>query len=287
MKKIGIVADAASDLPQKIIEKYNIGIVNFKIDFGPMSEFKGNAYEKIKEAEKRGIESFVRTSQPSIQDFLSVFKEKLKEFEELICVTITSKLSGTYNSAMQAKKFLGPDLENKVEIVDSLTGSGAEGLVVLKAVDLVEKKEKLSQIAQTLQKATENIKLVAMLENHKWLQKSGRLPKIIPMGLQQMQKAKIRPLFTVKDGKIKIVGLKTKVESLSSTIFEDFKKRVEDKKVKACITHADTLKEAENLKSLIEKNLKNVEISFVNLITPILGGQLGPGTLLLSWDENK
>jgi fatty acid-binding protein DegV len=69
-QKIGIVADEGGDLPEELIKKHNISIVPFKVDLGEMKDLPGNIYQRIREAEKRGLKSFVKTSQPSPGDFL-------------------------------------------------------------------------------------------------------------------------------------------------------------------------------------------------------------------------
>lgn len=149
--KIGLVADEGGDLPKELVEKHKISIVPFKVDLGEMKDLPGNIYQKIREAEKRGLKPFIKTSQPSPGDFLNAFKGKLKEFEELICITITSKHSGTFNSAIQAKNFL--EEKDKIHVFDSLFGTGGEGLIILKAAELIEKGLKAREILEKLKEA--------------------------------------------------------------------------------------------------------------------------------------
>jgi len=107
MNKIGLVVDEAADLPKEIIEKYQMAVVPVKMDWPDLENLPGeNTFQKMREAEKRGIKSFGKTSQPSPKDFLDVLRRQFERFEELICITITSMHSGTYNSACQAKSFL-------------------------------------------------------------------------------------------------------------------------------------------------------------------------------------
>jgi len=107
MEKIGIVTEEAVDFPQEIIEKYQIAIVPVKLFWPELEEMPGeNTFQKMRELEKRGIKSFGKTSQPSIKDFLDKYNFQLERFEKIICITLTSKLSGSHNSAIQARKFL-------------------------------------------------------------------------------------------------------------------------------------------------------------------------------------
>lgn len=280
--KIGIVADEGGDLPEELIKEHQISIVPFKVDLGEMRNIPGNIYQKIREAEKRGVKSFIKTSQPSPGDFLNAFKEKLKNFEEVICLTITSKHSGTYNSAIQAREFL-PEKE-KIHIVDSLNGSGGEGLIILKVASLIKQNLEIKEILEKLKEVISKTHLIALLEDPKWIEASGRIPRFIGLGLKGAKKFGILPFLVVKKGRISPV-LKKKAKGISETLFEEFKKRISkinSEKIMVAITHADNEKEAIKLKEMI-KEVKKCQIIFLNLIGNILGGLAGPGTVALSW----
>jgi len=282
--KIGIVADEGGDLPKELIEKHKISIVPFKVDLGEMKDLAGNIYQRIREAEKRGLKSFVKTSQPSPGDFLKAFKEKLKEFEEIICVTVTSKHSGTFNSALQAREFL-PEKE-KIHVIDSMNVSGGEGLIILKAVSLIKSGLKISEILEKLKESVLKTNLVFVLENPKWAVASGRIPKVLGALLERMQNLGFYPVLTIKKGKIKLSSIRKGVKDLSSALFEEFKSKILkekiETKIKTAITHADNEKEAKKLEDLILK-VKNCKIEFKNIIGNIVGGLSGPGALALAW----
>lgn len=283
--KIGILVDEGADLPKELIEKHSISVVPFKIDWQEMKDIEGNIYQKMRKTEKRGIKSFVKTSQPSIQDFLSLFKERLKEFEELLCLTISSKLSGTFNSAIQAKNFLPQEMQEKVFVIDSLNASAGEGLLVLRTIDLIKKEKKLERIVEAFKEDILKIHLIGIFEDPKWLEAGGRIPHLLAVWIKKMQKLGIRPLLGVKNGEIKAVGFVRGVKEISSCLFKEFEARIlkeREGKIRLAITHADNLKEAKKLEGMIKK-LKNVEIAFISLIGNVLGGHVGPGAVVLAW----
>ena len=112
MEKIGIITDEAADLLKDIIGKHQIAIVPVKLDWPEIENLPGeNTFQKMRELEKRGIKSFGKTSQPSPKDFLDKYKYQLERFDKILCIILTSKLSGTYNSAIQAKKFFRARLQ--------------------------------------------------------------------------------------------------------------------------------------------------------------------------------
>jgi DegV family protein with EDD domain len=284
--KIGIVADEGGDLPGELIKKHNISIVPFKVDLGEMKDLAGNIYQRIREAEKRGLKSFVKTSQPSPGDFLKAFKEKLKEFEEIICITVTSKHSGTFNSALQAREYL-PE-KDKIHVVDSMSVSGGEGLIILKAVSLIKSGLKINEILGKLKQSVLKTNLIFVLESPKWAVASGRIPKVLGTLLERMQNLGFYPVLTLKKGKIGLSSIRKGVKDLSSALFEEFKSKILkekiDSEIKIAITHADNEKEAKKLEDLILK-VKNCKIEFKNIIGNIVGGLSGPGALALAWQE--
>jgi len=277
-KNIGIVADEAVDLSEKIIKENDISIVNFKLELGELEKFPGNIYEKMRTAEKQGKISFVKTSQPSINDFAKAFNEKLKEYKEIICFTISSKVSGTYNSAIQAQKFLSSELKERVHVFDTLNGSAGEGLIALKAIELIKQKLHIKEIINKLSEEIKNTHLLGIYENGKWLEASGRIPRFINKGAERIG---IKPVFGFKDGKLKIVAIK-RVQEVADILFEEFKKKIEpNKKTIAAITHADNEPQANKLKDLLSK--LNIDVAFNTMVCLPIGGHIGPGALVLSW----
>jgi DegV family protein with EDD domain len=277
---IGIVADEAVDLPEELIKNNDITLVRFKIELQELEKFPGNIYEKMKAADKLGKISFVKTSQPSINDFAKAFNEKLKTYKEIICFTISSKLSGTYNSAIQAQKFLSAELRERVHVFDTLNASASEGIVVLKTINLLKNGLKAKEIIEKLSMDLKNITLRGIYENGKWLEASGRLPRFINKGAEKMG---IKPVFGIKDGKLAIVGIK-RVKEMADVLFEEFKKKIQpNKPIIVGITHADNEEQANKLKELLSKI--NINLTFSSLVCIPIGGHIGPGTLVLAWDQ--
>ncbi len=290
MQKIGLVLDEAADLPKEMIEKEQIETVSFKIDFQQLKDLTGNIYQRMREGEKRGIPTFIKTSQPSPKDFLNAFKKQLQRFENVICITITSKLSGTYNSAVQAKSFLEEKLKNKTLIIDSLTGSAGEGLLAIKALKLAQKGEGFEEIVKKIRETVPKIHLVAMVEDPKWLEACGRLSHLAAVWVRKMQQIGVRPLICVRKGKLWPAGIKTGVKDISTALFKEIElktleMRKKGRKINVAITHTDNLEGAEKLKQMIEKKLKDIKITFVNFTNSAIGGLAGPGALIISWEE--
>lgn len=287
---IGIVSDEAGDLPASLVQENTISIINFKIEYGELEKIPGNPFQKIRTAEKEGIPSLIKTSQPSLNAFLKTFEEKLKTFQSVICVTISSKVSGAYNSAVQAVKFLPAAMQDKVQVIDSLTGSGSQGLIVLRVAELIKSTQlKAHEIAEQVRKEINSFKLIGAYDKPKWLEASGRLPKFLPAALEQAEKRNIKPIFAIRDGKLALISIKKNLNGLAQLLFEEFEKQTKNiktagKKIKIAITHGDNPEEANRLASLI-KTRDNLELVYADLVCYPIGGQVGPGCLILSWQQ--
>jgi len=290
MEKIGFVFDEGADLPEEIIKEHQVAIVRFKMDWPDLESMPGeNTFQKMKELEKKETKSFGKTSQPSPKDFLEAFKYQLDRFEKVLCVTISSKLSGTYNSAIQASLILEPE-GKRIFIVDSLNATSGEGLVVLKTIDLVKEGRMVEEIVEELKKFIFKINLYGMVEDPKWLEASGRISHAVADWVRKMQKLGLRPILGMKEGLVKPIGIKAGAKDIPTALFNQLKAKTEKlrkqgKKIRVAITHADDPSGAQRLKETIERELEGVQVSFVTLVDNVLGIIVGPGCLVLSWAE--
>lgn len=291
MEKIGIVTDEAADLPQEIVEKYKIAIVPVKLDWPEIENLPGeNTFQKMRELEKRGIKSFGKTSQPSPKDFLDKYREQLAKFENVICITITSKHSGTFNSAIQARNFLSPKEQERVFVIDSLNASVSQALLVLRAIDLIEAKKEPKDIVKELEEFRHKIRLFAMFPDPKWLEASGRISPLIGKLLKTLASRGIRAMLTFRNGKLTPGGLKLRSNDTALILFKQFEKENQkikntDKKIRVAISHGDDLVSAQRLKEMVEKEYSNARVVFINIINNIVGAATGPGTLAIAWCE--
>jgi len=289
MEKIGIVTEEAVDFPQEIIEKYQIAIVPVKLFWPELEEMPGgNTFQKMRELEKRGIKSFGKTSQPSIKDFLDKYNFQLERFEKIICITLTSKLSGSHNSAIQARKFLETEKQEKVFIIDSLSVTGGQALLILKAIDLIQEGKEIKEIIKELEEFVPQIHLYVMFEDPKWIEALGRISHLVANLMRGLAKVGIRPVLTLKNGVLVQAGVKTGAKEMPAGLLKqleaDVKKfKMEDKKIRIAITHGDNLEGAQKLKEMIGEKFKNAEIVFLNIIDNILGVATGPNALTIAW----
>lgn len=291
MEKIGIVTEEGADLPQEIIEKYQIAVAPIKMYWPEIENLPGdNTFQKMREAEKMGIKSFGKTSQPSAKDFMDVFEKQLAHFEEVIGIILTSKLSGSYNSAIQARNFLKPEDQKRIFLIDSLSVSVGESSLILRAIDLIEQGKSAEEIVKDLEKFVPLIQLIGIVEDPKWLEASGRMSSLLANWIRRAAKIGLRPLIRIKNGVLVSGGIVTGAKDIPTALFKKFetetkKLKKEGKKIRTVITHGDDLAGAMRLKEMIEKASENNQVAFINIIDNVLATLTGPNSMLLSWCE--
>jgi len=283
---IGIVTDDISDLTKKIIERYQIEVVPFKIDWPEGKNFPGeNIYQKMREAEKQGIKNLPKTSQASPKEFLEAYQKQLKKFEKVLCITLSSKISGGYNSTIQAREILPEEQRKKVFVFDSLQGSGGQSLLILRAIELIQGQMEINEVIEELKKEIPKIYLYGFMADPKWLEWGGRLSPKLANWIKRFQKIHFYPFIGLKQGEVKPMGV-TRAKDLPEGLFKQIEKdskkvRKQGKKIRVVITHCDNLKDAQRLKEKL-KEIKT-EVSFINLTGSVVGVHVGPGSLIAAW----
>lgn len=106
MQTIGLVVGETASLPKEITDRQQMAVVPYIVDWEEGEGLSGkNIFEKMREADKRGIKG-PKTSQPSPFIFQKVFKEELEKYQNIICITLSSGVSGGYNSTLQGREML-------------------------------------------------------------------------------------------------------------------------------------------------------------------------------------
>ncbi len=291
MEKIGFVTEDATDMPRELVEKYQIAQAAVKFTWPELEGMPGeNTFQKMRELAKKGDKSFGKTSQPAVKDFLDKFEQQLAKFEKVICITITSKLSGSYNSATQAKGYLKPEDQKRLFIVDSLSVSGGQALLVMKAVDLMNENKTAEEIVIELEKIVPQVHSILILEDIKFIEAAGRISHFAATLVRGIAKAGIRPVMAFKKGVLAPTGLKTRAKDIPTAIFKQFENDAKDlikggKKLRVAIAHGDDEEGAKRLKEMVQINSKNVEVVFVNILNNVIGVLAGPDAIVLAWCE--
>jgi DegV family protein with EDD domain len=213
------------------------------------------------------------TSQPSPQDFVDVYNQCAKGADGILSIHLSSKLSGTINSADQAKKLA--NVKCPIEIIDSLEVSMATGLIVVAAARMAKAGKRLTEIADSVRKMVSNTKLLILFDTLEYLAKGGRIGKARSVLGSILN---VKPLLTLKDGEFVPV---TQVHSRSKGKGKllEFVRNAKDIEALA-VVYTTTPDEAKELAASITAIPKASII--VAQVGSALGVHGGPGALAIA-----
>lgn len=196
--KTRIIIDSTADLPGQLRARFTV--LPLTVNFGEES-FQDGVTITHREFYERLIESDVlpTTSQVAPQAFHDAFQAAVDAGEEVVAITISSKLSGTWQSAMIAAE----DFPGKVYVVDSKTATIATGILAEYALSLAEAGMVAAELAAKLEEEREKICLIAMLDTLEYLKKGGRISAATAFAGGLLS---IKPVISIPDGEIEILG---------------------------------------------------------------------------------
>ncbi len=278
MSKVAIVTDSTAYLPPDLVEKYHLTIVPQVLVWGEETFQDGiditpeQFYARL---EKATI--MPKSSQASPATFEEIYDDLLGQGCEVLAVLISSILSGTVNSAVQAKeKFPGA----AIEIVDSYTTAMAMGFQALEAAKAAESGASLAECKSVALKAQEHSGVVFAVDTLEFLHRGGR----IGGGKRFMGTAlSIKPILEVKDGMVEAVEqVRTRKKSLLR-LLDILEERIAGRQpVHLATLHANAPEEARQLLADANGRFGAVE-SIFSEVSPVIGANAGPGTVGLAY----
>lgn len=278
-RKVTIVVDSTCDI--KVDEANKLGLIYMPVLIDINGELYRDGYEiTVKQFyDKLSDKSiFPKTSLVSPIDFEKVFREELAKGREVICCTISSTLSGTYNSAVLAKNIVESD---KIHIVDSKTVALGFELLVREAANLANKGATASEILEFVDKLKEKQRLFVYVETLEMLKRGGRIPKSLATIGGMLQ---IKPILTMRDGLLETLnktrGKKAGFKYISQLLCE----KTIDKEYSFIIAHANNPIGAEELRKEIENEITNVNV-IISEIGPAVGTHVGEGAVAIAFIE--
>lgn len=272
---IKIVTDSTSDISQELAQSLGIIVVPIYIRFG--NKVYRDGVDLTDEEFYRMLKSsplHPATSQPTPEDFMKVFGENCEKSDGIISIHISSKISGTYNSALLASNKMTGDCP--IKVFDSKFNSGGLALVVIEAARMAKAGFGMNEIVEKVSETIGNVKMLGMFDTVKYLSLSGRVKKLI---LSAASILNIRLLLTFHDGEIAQAGMARTFDKGMEKIAEFVKKNKGIKEL--TIVHSMVPEKANQLKERISDFVDKSKIMILHLGAG-LGVHGGPGVLLVA-----
>ncbi|MFC6465524.1 DegV family protein [Marinilactibacillus sp. GCM10026970] len=276
-EKIAIMADSGADVPEEIIEKYDIKVIPLKIIFKD-GEYTDKVNISAEEVYKRMENEVPKTSLPDGEIIKGIFDEiKAEGYEKLLAITISSGLSGTNNMVrLVAKDYTGLD----VFVLDTKNIGIGSGLSVVEAAHQVEKGLTFEEIKQNLQISANKAKVYFHVPTLEYLQKGGRI------GLVQSVLGSVlnlKPIITCNEDGIytTIAKVRGKAKSVNKTIelVETYVANSKKYNIGVAYGGETAIEEAKAIREDLKKRLPNYEHIFFDQVSPALGVHTGPGLI--------
>ena len=272
---VKIVTDSLSDITDDLARELGVTVVPLYVRFGEevyrdrVEITTDEFYHKLVHGD-----TLPTTTQPSPGDFLNVYSKLAKETDEILVVVVSSVLSGTYQSAMQAKSMI--EDKCRIEVIDSRKVAMSLGLIVIEAAKAAKAGADLDKLADLVRKAILRSHLVIYFDTLKYLAKGGRIGKA--QGLMGAMLS-IKPILTIKDGEMAPL---TRVRSPAAGLDYLYNFVPGFPKIEAlAVEHATTPAEADGLVERLSSILPKERI-YRSIVSPVLGTHAGPNALALT-----
>lgn len=275
MTKTAVVTDSAANLPPELAAEHRIFVVPMYLKFGesvyqdgvdlPRNEF----YAKLEREEVP-----VSTAAPSVGDYREVFERALAGADGVVCVTVASFVSVSFESARVAANELG----TSVRVVDSKSASMGEGWAALEAARLAATGGSLDDVAARAEEITKRTQLAATINTFEFLRRSGRVHALLAYAGTALN---IKPVFALRGGKIEQLGRPRSRARAIERILDETRPLAERGPLHCTVAHAAVPEEAEALLARITAELPCAE-ALLTEFTPLMGAHTGPGVLAIA-----
>jgi len=272
---VKIVTDSLSDITSDLAEELGVTVVPLTVFFGHES-FLDRVTMTTDEFYRRLIHDTIwpTTTQPPPATFADVYNKLSEETDEILVITLSGKLSGTYNSAIGAK-----DLVKKkcnIEVIDSETVAMGLGLIVIATAKAAQNSAKLDELTKLVRSAMTRSHFIVYFDTLKYLAKGGRIGKAQELLGSMLS---VKQILTVKEGEMAPL---TRMRSLGAGMdylynFAANFPNIEELAVEHTTTPNEADRLVERLGSVFPK-----ERIYRSTVSPVLGVHGGPGALAIT-----
>jgi DegV family protein with EDD domain len=278
---VAVVTDSIANLTPEIIEQYQIRIVPI------MLSIQGKIYrDGIDISPTEAYRLFLQdpekfyTSPASPAHYLEAYREARKLSNNILCITLSAKLSTGYQMACLAKEQAKSELsEIHIEVMDSQNVIAAEGFVALAAARAAKNGKNLDETIKSAERVRGKVTFVVFLDTMLHVYRTGRIPKFAS---QIGSMLNMRPILTSSNGLIRFKGVARNREHGMSLLLKILRNKVGKNPVHVAVMHAFVPEAAESLKERVSSEFNCSEL-FITEFSPVMGYATGTGTVGLAF----
>ncbi|OQA21699.1 MAG: DegV domain-containing protein [Chloroflexi bacterium ADurb.Bin360] len=276
MGRIAVVTDSTANLTPELAQAHDISVIPLNVHWGEETYLDGitldipTFYRMLQERK-----DFPMTSQPSVGDFMTFFRQVAERYEAdtIVGVFLSSLLSGTLASAIQAKAEL-PEL--RIELHDSRSVSMGVGFQALVAARANQAGASVEEILHATAKVRSRMELLIALNTLEYLHRGGRIGGAARLLGTLLN---FKPMLTMEGGKIDALGkARSRRKSLESLVAEALKRLAGRRPVELAVMHTPEDPDISLLLDMVKEQLQPQQIT-TGLLSPVLGTHGGPGAI--------
>ena len=278
--KVRLITDSACDLPIEYIEENQIDVallmVNINGKFIPDDLGQSLKHEDFYKMIKEG--AMPSTTQVNVGTFLEIFKKYVKQGETILYIGLSSALSGTYNSSNTAREMILEEYPDaKIYLIDSLSASVGEGLLVYKANEMLNNNIDIDEVVKFIENIKRHVIHAITVDDLNHLKRGGRISGAVATVGSLLG---IKPTLKIDDEGKAIPGdkIKGRKKALKYLVKQLKDKAINPEEQVIFICNADCKDEAEDIKKMILEEVKVKDI-IITSIGSVIGTHGGPGTL--------
>jgi DegV family protein with EDD domain len=277
--KTAVVTDTTAYLPEELIAQHGIKRVSLYVSLEgqqrPEIEITGDQYTEFFERLSRSAEG-ATTSQPSVGDFCAVYEPLLAEGKDIVSIHLSAGISGTYESASQAKERLVNEGKGgeRIEVYDSRSSCGGQALVVLAAAGAAAGGASGSETLAAAERSRDELEMWFAIDTLEYLRKGGRIGAAQAWLGSALQ---IKPILTLGEEITPVERVRTRRRAFERMV--DYARKRRDDGADAWVVQH--IQDPETAQRLVEqgRELFGTDPVFVSEIGPVIGAHVGPGLI--------
>lgn len=270
-----IVMDSAGDMPAEWVKEYDIDIIPINVHMDDdvyLEDVDLTADQFYNWVKKTG--RIPKTSQPTPHQCINFYREIAQPGDVILSIHLTSKLSGTYESAVMAAREL-KDEPYRIVPFDTLAGTAIQGFMCREARQMDRNGVGLEAIITRLEKIRQGTEVIFTVDTLDFAQKSGRVHMLEAILASVL---KIKPIITLKEGTLAVADkVRTRKASLDY-ILQEVKNRFGEQVINAAIMHAQDVNTALAISERVN-DFVNIKDMFIEDLSIAIATHLGPGTV--------
>lgn len=277
--KYGIVIDSTVYLEKEILEKYDIRQASINI-IDKEESFKETEVDNEFVLSRLADGSKLTTSQPAPGEFLHIYEEMLEEgYEKIFVITLSKPLSGTYQSALLAKKML--DNPEAIVLFESKMAAFGNAMLVLELTEMIDALEPVDSITKRMNQLLHSSELIFTIENLFHIARSGRLSKAKALVGSVLR---VKPLIQMIEGKLDMYHTERTHKKVVKEIVQKMKESTKSaSKIYVRILSHSSLNQARLLEEEIRAAFDNIKLTFTEYLGPVFNLHLGTNGYGVSW----